>query len=184
MDTSSASSSWGQIIKLRIHSFLAVEGKTEEVAHLVLQISNAACIQKCRSEHFCLKLTATAPAPGQSPIVQFASYDEKRKRWSSSLESGGWKYSQIWEAVSTNGNPDSAFLQRVMDAVSHHWANRQEQNWTEYWWWTQVLRLALPPALHLLLQGLNLCLLTANDLALAAPLLEPLSIWMCAEDDE
>ena len=57
-----------------------------------------------------------------------------------------------------------------MDAVNHHWANRQEQDWKEHWLWTQVLRLALPPALHRLLQGLNLCLLIANDLALGAVL--------------
>lgn len=117
-----------------------------------------------------LKSTATAPAPGQSHVVHFASCDERRDRWSSSLESRGWKYSQMWEAVSTNGNPDTIFPQHKMDAVNHHWANRQEQDWKEHWWWTQGLRRALPSTLHLLLQGLNLYLLIANDLALGAPL--------------
>lgn len=117
-----------------------------------------------------LKSTANVPAPGQSHIMHFASYDERRKIRCSSLESRGWKYSQMWEAASTNRNPDSAFPQHSVDAVNHHWANRQEQDRKEHWWWTQVLRLALPSPLHLLLQELNLCLLITNDLAFRAPL--------------
>lgn len=111
-----------------------MEGKAERVGHpKVIHVSDPVCSRKCYSEDFCLKSTATAPAPGQSHIVHSASYEERRKRWSTSLESRGWKHTQRRGAASISGNPDSDFPQHNTAAVSHPWAKRQERDWRERW---------------------------------------------------